>query len=135
MPEQIAHESDHEALEANIQYLAGSIRLKRRSPEMKDASGIELTKYSLQSRTAPQAAQKAKDDAAQAKNDPLIKYTEGATAETKLEVEYLVDLAFHKGIKKAVAEARHSSPFVLDAFHDALVGKFYPELKKRGIVD
>ena len=65
---------------------------------------------------------------------PLPQYAESAPAETKLEVEYLLDVAFHQGIVKATSEAMKSNPFVLDAFHDALVGKLYPELQKRGIL-
>ena len=48
---------------------------------------------------------------------------------------FLLDLAFHHGIEKANSEAKKSSPFIVDAFHDALVTKLYPELQKRGIVE
>lgn len=68
-------------------------------------------------------------------DDPLPAYVSGASPETKLEIEYLLELAFHRGIKKANSEAKKSSPFVMDAFHDALAGKLYDELKKRGIVE
>jgi len=64
----------------------------------------------------------------------LPQYAQSAPAETRLEVEYLLDVAFHHGIAKANTEAMKSSPFVIDAFHDALVGKLYPELQKRGIL-
>ena len=40
----------------------------------------------------------------------------------------------HKGIEKAAAEAKKSNPYVLDAFHDALVEKLYPELQRRGVL-
>ncbi len=58
-----------------------------------------------------------------------------ASPETKLEVEYLVDMAFHKGIMEAAKQARASkNPFVEDAFHDALSGKLYDEMERRGML-
>ena len=43
-------------------------------------------------------------------------------------------MAAGEDITKAVNEARKYPPFVEDAFHDALIDKFLPELKKRGII-
>ncbi len=54
--------------------------------------------------------------------------------EVKKEVNRLVDLAFKEGIEKAVKEAKSYSPFIEDAFHDALVEKILPILKERGII-
>ena len=56
------------------------------------------------------------------------------SAEAKLEIEYLVDMALHHGIDKAVEKAKASGPFVLDAFHDALTGKLYDEMRRRGML-
>lgn len=55
-----------------------------------------------------------------------------APDEVKRTVENLVALAFKADIETAVATARRYPPFVEDAFHDALVDKLLPELKKRG---
>jgi hypothetical protein len=49
------------------------------------------------------------------------------------EVETLVHLALQHGFMKAIHVAKRSSPAVEDAFHDALVDKLLPELKKRGL--
>jgi hypothetical protein len=38
------------------------------------------------------------------------------------------------GIKKTIARAREESPYILDAFHDALVDKLYEELKRLKLV-
>ena len=65
---------------------------------------------------------------------PLPAYAQNAPAEVKLEIEYLLDVAFHHGIGKADALARKAPAFVLDAFHDALAGKLYPEFQRRGIL-
>ena len=65
---------------------------------------------------------------------PLPAYAQNAPAEIKLEIEYLPDLAFQKGIATAMKESAKSPYFVQDAFHDALAGKLYPELQKRGVL-
>lgn len=49
-------------------------------------------------------------------------------------LEHLLQIAAGEDIEKAVNEARKYPPFVEDAFHDALIDKFLPELKKRGII-
>ena len=67
-------------------------------------------------------------------NSPLPAYAQNAPAEIKLEIEYLLELAFRKGIAAAISESAKSPYFVQDAFHDALAGKLYPELQKRGVV-
>ena len=45
-----------------------------------------------------------------------------------------MDLALHEGVMKAINESKNSPDFIQDAFRDALAGRLYPELKKRGIV-
>ena len=49
-------------------------------------------------------------------------------------INQLVSLIPTKGIKYAVAEAKKLEPFLVDAFHDALVDKLYDELANRGLV-
>ena len=120
----------HEALEADIKQLVAEIRKHEERPETRSLTGPELLKKSIQSMTA--VAQPAQPG--EPSSGPLPQYAQSAPAETKLEVEYLLDVAFHHGITKANTEAMKSSPFVVDAFHDALVGKLYLELQKRGIL-
>ena len=64
----------------------------------------------------------------------LPQYLDSASPEDKARVEGLVNLAFKDGLEKAVGEAKKQSPFVLDAFHEVLVDKIYPLLKKRGAI-
>ncbi len=120
----------HEAIEADIKQLVAEIRKHEERPETRSLTGPEIIKKSIQSMTA--AGQPAQPS--EPSSGPLPQYAQSAPAETKLEVEYLLDVAFHHGIAKANAEAARSSPFVIDAFHDALAGKLYPELQKRGIL-
>ena len=130
MPEFIKHEGEHSFLESDMRRLAAEVEKHRERPENRPLSDEELIRKSLETiQSAPRNAQAADDS-----SSPLPSYAQEVSAETKLEIEYLLDLAFHAGIEKANETAKSSSPFVLDAFHDALVGRLYPELQKRGIV-
>ena len=60
----------------------------------------------------------------------LPDYLQNVSSEIKLRVEELVDSLFHQGIEKVISRARRASPFILDAFHDALTDKLHEELKK-----
>lgn len=47
-------------------------------------------------------------------------------------IDSLVNTAFEKGLVKAVQEARDTrNAFLIDAFHDELVDKFYAEIKSK----
>lgn len=127
----------HEILEADIERLAQEIKARREQSEVKNLSDREIVKEALKSLSGLSQNQ-ASSQTAQSKEDSSLDFLPGymksVPPEVKLEVEYLLDIAFHEGLSKANAEAKKSSPFVLDAFHDALAGKLYPELQKRGIV-
>lgn len=49
-------------------------------------------------------------------------------------VSALVGIAFQGHIEAALHRAKRMSPFVEDAFHDALVDRVLPEMRKRGLV-
>ena len=124
-----------------MQRLAQEIQNQRERPEMKEAGGKELVKEALRSfsRTerdpgaaaADAGAAPAADGGAQS---PLPAYAQNAPTEVKLEIEYLLDVALRHGLDKAFAEAKKSPSFVQDALHDALAGRLYGELQKRGVV-
>lgn len=71
---------------------------------------------------------------AQTTSTPVATTSVSSDPVAQKEVEQLVKLAFEKRIETAVREAEKKSPHVLDAFHDALVDQFLPELKKRGLL-
>ena len=79
----------------------------------------------------PQASDAANQQFA---NSPLPAYAQSAPPEVRLEIEYLLDIALQKGIGPALTESAKSPYFVQDAFHDALAGRLYPELQKRGVL-
>jgi len=122
-----------------MKWLAEEVQKRREMPESKNLSEKEILKQSIEAvppaaAAVPPAAAAAPPAPAPEPSGPLPQYAKSASPEVKLEIEYLLDLAFHKGIANSEAEARKSSPFVLDAFHDALAGKLYPELQRRGIL-
>jgi hypothetical protein len=127
-------------IEADMKTLAAEIRKNREQPELKNASEKELLKEAI--RTFPSLGERQPSAAVpapavpanSAAQSPLPAYAQNAPAEVKLEIEYLLDIAFRQGIGKALDESKKSPYFVQDAFHDALAGKLYPELQKKGIV-
>jgi len=132
MAEQSSPSFEHQVLEADIKRLATEVQAHRERAETSRLSGQELIKKSLQSMASVSSSAQPVSQSAPA--SPLPDYAADASPETKLEIEYLLDMALHHGIEKANSEAKNSAPFIVDAFHDALVTKLYPELQKRGIV-
>lgn len=130
MSERAHKEIEHNFLEADMRRLAAEVQKHRERPENRALSDEELIKKSLLTATLPPHSPPPEPGT----ESPLPSYAQDASPETKLEIEYLLDLAFHQGIEKATQAAQASNPFVLDAFHDALVGKLYSELQRRGIV-
>ena len=132
MPDQPSPKFEHAALEADIKALAAEVKRHRERPEAQTMSEKELLKQAI--RSLPPVAVSAGSPSEPVSKSPLPAYAQSASPETKLEIEYLIDVAFHQGFAKANALARKSPPFVLDAFHDALAGKLYPEFQRRGIL-
>lgn len=132
----MAHESisqfEHAALEADMDRLVTEIRGHRERPEMKGKGDKELIKEALRSFAVPHPQGGTHDDAQSSRESLLPQYAQHFPAETKLEVEYLLDLALHKGLMNAHAHAKKANPAVLDAFHDALAMQLHPELERRG---
>ena len=60
-----------------------------------------------------------------------LDYLDAGTAEI---INQLVSEIPTKGISPVIDKVVSQEPFVVDAFHDALVDKLYDELKARGIV-
>ena|SRR5581483_5985626 len=128
--------SFEQVLENDLHRLAAEIKTQRERPEMHNAAEQDLVKEAIrafpESKNQPQAA--PAPQAPQHDAGPLPAYAAQAPAEVKLEIEYLLDIALKKGLGPALAESQKSPPFVQDAFHDALAGRLYPELQRRGIV-
>ncbi|TSA45627.1 hypothetical protein D4R51_01580 [bacterium] len=131
-----------ENLEKHLVRLGHDVAKQRESPESRDLPEREIVKQSLKS-LAPEEDQPVIADepptspapAAPPKDDFLPDYFSDSTDQgIKKSVEHLLEITKDGNIPKAVKEARKYPPFVEDAFHDALIDKFMPELKKRGII-
>lgn len=127
---------EHAALEADIDRLAQEVRERRNLPEMQNADDKELVKAALKSlhkKDVEKEILTTNDENNSQGVNFLPAYMNDFSEESKLEVEYLLDLVAHKGLIYAHARAKKANPAVLDAFHDALAGKWHPELERRGV--
>lgn len=122
-------------LERDMAALEKELSVRQEARVAETTSGKEMLKQSLQAITGGKPAAAPAAQAAPSDEDSLLpNYVKAAPAETKLAVEKLLESTIHKGIVAATEEAKKSNPYILDAFHDALVEKLYPELQKRGLV-
>ena len=137
MPEEIIPQpsmGEPQGLESDMSRLKEEILKHKENPELQGTGDREIVRMALRSVSdVPAPSAPAPADGAQ--SPYLPSYAQSASPAAKLEIEYLVDLALREGISKANATASKSSPFILDAFHDALSGKIYPELQRRKLVD
>jgi hypothetical protein len=124
----------YEAIEADIKKLAEEVKRLKIKAETNHLSEQEIIKKSL-SAMVPIAQVQSQTQKKEPSDKPIPKYAESFSPELQLEIEYLLHTAFTEGITKALADAQKSNnPAVLDAFHDALSGKLYEELKQRKIL-
>lgn len=94
----------------------------------------------LAGQSAPVSAQPVIDVGATAHTTPQTadgkgSYLDHLDEQTAQLVTELIQKVPTEGIVKTVKEAELAGPYVVDAFHDALVDKLYDELKARGIVE
>ncbi|MGC8776014.1 MAG: hypothetical protein ACP5QN_01735 [Minisyncoccia bacterium] len=123
---------NYEAIENDIKKLAEEVKRIKIKAETNHLSEQEIIKKSLSAMT-PVAKKQSPND--QSATSPLPSYAKSFSPEIQLEIEYLLHMAFNEGITKALIQAEKSNnPAVLDAFHDALAGKLYNELKQRNIL-
>lgn len=145
MAEQNAPASFESGLENDLARLAAEVKQQRERPDLQGSPEQAIIREAI--RAFPEAQGRAREAAgAQVSvpaprgsgNDPaspLPAYAQSAPAETKLEIEYLISQAFREGIGKALEASKKSPYFVQDAFHDALAGRLYPELQRRGLIN
>lgn len=117
--------------EADAEKIIEAAKIHAEANENKELKGEELMKKAIQSVTQPPPA--AEPVEANSIQNPLTSYTAKESEEVKQKIEDLLQVAATSGIVKATEEARKASPFILDAFHDALAAKVYPYLKEKGL--
>ncbi len=122
-------------IESDIVRLAQEVLARREHVETKDIGDRELIREALES-IVPTSSSHVSTPVASGDDtsSPLPAYVQQASPETRLEIEYLLDEAFRKGLLEATQHAIASNPFVLDAFRDALAGRLHDELVRRGML-
>lgn len=124
----------HRSIEQEIAKLSAEIQRGRIESPDAQREAVRRAVGERIGQIAPPSAQPAAKQSSGPQSPVLPKYMQDAPAAAKLEVERLIDFAFHKGLMAAVDKAKKDSPYLLDAFHDALTDKLYGEMKKRGII-
>lgn len=125
---------EHAALEADMKRLAVEVE-RQKEMESREVIKAALGAKIREGETAAPAREAIGGVAA----TPLPSYSDDAAPELRLKVEQLIDVAWHKGVDAAVAEAKANAkqkdgPALLDMFHDALTGKLHEEMVKRGLL-
>ncbi|MAF79689.1 hypothetical protein CL629_01270 [bacterium] len=135
-----------ENFEQNVQHAGERVQEYKESPDFREAPKREVVKKSLRQEKAPlppppSASQDEDDDVKKEKDSPenmnsfLPDYFNGGDAEGMGEaVGRLAETALHGNLEKSLKDARKLTPFLEDAFHDSLVDKLLPEMKRRGII-
>lgn len=129
MPDQFSPEFKQEIKDSDVEVLRREVEKHREMPESKGLNDQEILKRVIQS-----ISPTSDDKTTQSTPGVLPDYAQSVSPAVKLEIENLIDMVFTKGVQEAAKEATKSSPFILDAFHDALTDKLYPELQKRGVL-
>ncbi len=132
-----------ESLENDLRRLTVEIGERRPQAEKEELPERQLVKKSLEVFWPPEMTQSVAPAAE--KTEEMVSAKPGflpgyLKAEPDSEeavnrkIENLVAIAFDKGVAEAWQAASRENPFVVDAFHDALIDKLMPELKKRGVI-
>lgn len=134
MAENIQPNIEHSALEKDIQDLAKEVKERGLSDQGRQALQTVLKERAPIAPGTPVMPAPTPPAQVTKPSSNLPDYVQQEPADVKLKIEKLLDLAWHKGVKHAAKEAAVAGSLVLDAFHDALIDKLYPEFKKRGLL-
>lgn len=124
---------EHKGLEADIDRLKAEVEERAKSPEATkgEISHRDIAREVSRPLVYPQGSLQPQS---QSKNI-LPDYAENFSSEKKLAIEQFIDMAIHKGIEKAAAEARKTGDgAVIDAFHDAITTKLLEEFQRLGLL-
>lgn len=112
-------------VENDMARLKSEVERIKNLPEAAKMTPPEIVKESLKIWSEPNETNPEKSGKSP---EILPSYLEKEPADVKLYVEQLIDLGLHEGMEKAFKTAKKTSPFIFDAFHDAVVGKIYPNI-------
>lgn len=125
---------EHAALEQEMKELAAEVKKRGLESEGKKALTNVLKEQTAVDIAVEKPAALMPMPSAPNPASPLPGYAQAEPADVKLKIEKLLEMAWHKGVRQAAKEAASAGPLVLDAFHDAVIDKLYPELQKRGLL-
>jgi hypothetical protein len=133
---------EHQPLESDLKTIAAEVTRAQEARTENRIQGVEAVRNAIRSfptlnnneRPGASGMNATVVPGPVSDSSPLPSYAQTASPETKREIEHLLDIALGQGIGKALTESENSPYFVQDAFHDALAGKLYPELQKRGLI-
>ncbi|MCL5006592.1 MAG: hypothetical protein M1153_00370 [Patescibacteria group bacterium] len=125
--------SAQSAIEADIARLAAEVKEKSAGEKSREVlrQAVRPVIYGTQAQPGMQSP--AGGDGVNP-SSYLPDYVNRAPEEVRLAVETLLETAFKNGVEEAAKKAKLAGPFVLDAFHDALVDKLYAEMKERKLI-
>lgn len=123
---------EHLGLKEDLENLAGEVkeRAQAETPEahreaIKTVVGEKITAEKV----SPAPVSPSTSSAANLPN-----YLQNADPQVKLEVQKLVEVAWHKGLSAAIKLAQEAGPLYVDALHDTLTDKLYDEFKKQKLL-
>jgi hypothetical protein len=112
---------------ADLEKISAEVARRREMPEHAGKDDAELVKHALRDMTSAATEQKTE-------GGDMPDYMKDAPSGAQRELEHYLQEAVTDGIDKAARDVASSNPFLMDAFHDALSGPLYEELKKRGML-
>lgn len=122
----------------DIEKLGKEISDQKVNPEIKNYSERDLISQSIGQKLYPQGKIPITDQKTQpvpVEDDKYLPdYLKSSDQGTKNAVEKLLEDTIRNGLASGINEARKMPPFILDAYHDALIDKLHEELKKRGMI-
>lgn len=123
--------------EKDIERIGEAVKEIQQRPEFQKSTPQEIIKESLKSFTPPPApppqTPPAQAGPPEENGIPFLPdYMKSEPAEKQKELERLLTVAINQGFFAGIKEAQKDGEFLLDAFHDSLADKVYPELKRRG---
>lgn len=132
-----------ENLEKNFSKLGVEIKNNYQKEELKDKTIEEVVKYTLENFPLEEDIKKEEKISGESLSGVLSTQTSSylpsyvldKDENVKKTVENLINIFLKEGLEKSLKEARNYPPFIVDAFHDALVDKIIPELRKRNLID
>lgn len=131
--------TEQSQISQDIEKLGKEIAEKKFTPEIKNYSERDLIKQSIGQKLYPSVRQAQDKQAApqrQISDDDkyLPDYLKNSAQEIKNSVKKLLENTIKHGLEKGISEARKMPPFIMDAYHDALVDKLHEELKRRKMI-